>query len=57
MSKKCILDFDKIVKLPLQKVYKYKNLFIDITNVENNLKKYFDYKRNKKNLQELFNKF
>jgi spore coat polysaccharide biosynthesis predicted glycosyltransferase SpsG len=57
ISKKCILDFDKMVKLSSQKNYKYESFLTDLVNVENNLKKYFDYKKNKKNLKQLFNKF
>ena len=57
LSQKCILDFDKVIKLPLQKS-NYRDMFFkEIIKIENNLKKYFDYKKNKKNLQKLFDKF
>lgn len=56
-AKNCILNFDKVVKLPLPKRYNYESLSSDIVDIEYNLKKYFDYKINKKHLKRLFKKF
>tara|TARA_B110000858_G_C17757867_1_gene453002 strand:- start:211 stop:1176 length:966 start_codon:yes stop_codon:yes gene_type:complete len=57
LMKKCILDFDKITKLPFHKSFNNDSFFKQINKVENNTKKYFDYKKNKKHLYNLFNKF
>ena len=56
-SKKCILDFDKIIKLSLQKSFNKDVFFKKINKVESNTKKYFNYKKNKTHLYKLFNKF
>ena len=56
-SKKCILDFEKIIKLSLQKSFNKNIFFKEINKVENNTKKYFNHKKNKTHLYKLFNKF
>lgn len=56
-SKNCILDYNKVVRFPLQKGYNHDKFYNEVAKVENNLKKYFDYKKNKKHLHKIFNKF
>ena len=56
-SKKCILDFEKIIKLSLQKSFNKNVFFKEINKVENNTKKYFNHKKNRTHLYKLFNKF
>ena len=56
-SKKCILDFDKIIQLDVRKPLVNKNFFNNLTKIENNTKKYFKYEKNTKHLYNFFNKF
>ncbi len=56
-SKKCILDFNKLTKLSLEKIKKNDSCHEEIRKVEINIKKYFDSNINKKHLGRLFGNF
>ena len=56
-SKKCILDFNKLTKLSLEKIKKNDSYHEEIRKVEINIKKYFDSNINKKHLGKLFGNF
>ncbi len=57
LNHNCILDFDKIVSLSLQKSINHDKFLNKTNKIEKNLKKYFDYKKNIKHLNKVFNRF
>jgi spore coat polysaccharide biosynthesis predicted glycosyltransferase SpsG len=55
-SNNCILSFDQVMKIDLKNLENKKNILDKIHNVENNLKRCFDYNKNRKNLGLFFKK-
>ena len=56
LSSNCILSFDQVMKIDLQNPKNSKKILTKIHKVENNLKKYFNYNKNKKHLNLFFKK-
>ena len=55
-AKGCILDFDKVTKLNISNVKNNNNkIFKKLIETKKNIKRNFDYKKNKKHLINLFN--
>ena len=57
LSKKCILDFDKVVQLDVQKSFISRSFLNSLIKTEKNTKKYFNYKESKKYLYNFFDRF
>ena len=52
----CILDFDRVTKLNTNNNKRQKEFFKNLFMIKKNIKKNFNYKKNKKHLTSLFNK-
>ena len=52
----CILEFDRVTKLNIKRIEEKQKFFNNIFKTEVSIKKKFNYKKNKKNLNDLFKK-